>query len=266
MQKHSIEKPEYFIRSLARGLTLFNISADAGRPLTLSEIAQSLGTNKSTAIRFCYTLTCLGYFKRDNQKRYYLTPRVLSLGYRVIMGMEWLKVAQYYLECLSEDIKETIGLLALDGHEMLYLMRVLKERNLLPYDVQIGAKFPVYCTAVGKVIMAFGPAELTSNILKKLDFRPITHRTITNMDEFLKEIEEVRKKGFGISDEELSVGLRSIAAPIKDAEGIAVVAINVNVPTKHHSLNYLFEISNRVINTANEISKDLIQIGWNFNP
>jgi IclR family pca regulon transcriptional regulator len=267
VEKDIAEKPQYFVLSLARGLAVLQALADAGRPLTLTEIAGSLGTNKSTAIRFCYTLTRLEYIRRDRQKRYHPTPRVLSLGSQVIRGMDWLAIARHYLERLSEEVKETAGLFVLDGHEVLYLMRVVKERNLLPYDAQIGSKFPVHCSSVGKVLMAFGPPQQTRRILKKLDFRPLTHRTITSMEEFLEELEGVRKKGYAISDEELSVGLRSVAAPVKDAEGRAVVAININVPTKRHNLTYLSEvISPRAISTAQEISKALIGMGWDFEP
>jgi IclR family pca regulon transcriptional regulator len=267
VEKDIVEKPHYFVLSLARGLAVLQALAEAGRPLTLTEIAGSLGTNKSTAIRFCYTLTRLEYIRRDKQKRYHPTPRVLSLGYRVIRGMDWLEIAQHYLERLSEEVKETAGLFVLDGQEVLYLLRIVKEKNLLPYDVQLGSKFPVHCSSVGKVLMAFGAPERTRHILDKIDFRPLTHRTITSMEEYLNELEEVKEKGYAISDEELSVGLRSIAAPVKDAEGRAMVAININVPTKRHNLQYLAEvISPRAINTAHEISRALIEMGWDFEP
>ncbi len=265
MNKKLMEKDRYFVSALAKGLDILQVIANAGRPLPLSEVSASLGINKSTTMRFCHTLIKLGFLQRNREKLYYPTPRILSLGYKSIQGMTWLDVTEFYLESLSMQVEEAVGLLILDENEVLYLKRVVKKEHLLPYDVQIGAKFPVYCTSVGKALLAFRPREDAINILKNIEFKPLTHRTITSFEEYLNELDFVNQNGYAISDEELSVGLRSIAVPVRNPEGTAIFAININVPTKRHDIKYLSKvIAPHALRSAEDIGKALEDIGWDF--
>jgi IclR family pca regulon transcriptional regulator len=228
------KKQRYFIQSLAKGLTTLQTFAESGHPLALTELAQALGTTNATATRLCYTLTELGFIHRNEQRQYHLTPKVLSLGYSVICGLEWRKIAKYYLECLFDEVQETVNLSILEGREILYIIRIRK-RKYLPFDIQVGTKLPVYCTGMGKVLMSMGPPEKTRPILERLDFKPLTHRTITSLQEFVRELENVRRKGYAINDEELSAGNLCVAAPVLDNKGYAVAAINIAMPTTQYS-------------------------------
>jgi IclR family pca regulon transcriptional regulator len=256
----NVSKPRYFINSLAKGLSVLQAFGEAGHPLTLSEVAKALGANSTTATRLCYTLTELGFIQKDGQRRYHLTPKILTLGHSYISGLAWQEVAQYYLERLFKEVQETVNLSILEGSEMIYLFRIRK-RKYLPFDIQIGTKLPVYCTAMGKVLMALGPSERTKPILKALEFKPLTARTITSLDKFMDELERVRKKGYAINDEELSIGNRSVGAPIMGKQGYAVAAINIAVPTTEYSRSQMEKIlAPQVIRTAHEISEALIKM------
>jgi IclR family pca regulon transcriptional regulator len=247
----------YFIRSLAKGLSVLQTFAEVGRPITLSELAQALGTTNATATRLCYTLTELGFIRRDGQKRYHLTPKVLTLGYPDICSLDWQDIARYYLECLFEAVQETVNLSILEGPEILYLIRVRK-RKYLPFDIWIGTRLPVYCTAMGKVLMAMGPPEKTRPILEGMEFRPLTAYTIMDMDRFVGEIKTVLKKGYAVNDEELSIGNRAVAAPVLDEQGHAVAAINIAVPTSQYSRIELEEnLAPHVVRVAGQISNAL---------
>jgi IclR family pca regulon transcriptional regulator len=260
MRNISISKPRYFIGSLAKGLSVLQAFSEADHPLTLSEIANALKINNTTATRLCYTLTALGFIQRDGQRRYHLTPRVLTLGHSFIFGLAWQEVARYYLETLFREIQETVNLSVLEGSEIIYLIRIRK-RKYLPFDIQIGTKLPVYCTAMGKVLMAMGPAEKIKPILRTLEFKPLTARTITSLDKFMDELDKVREKGYGINDEELSIGNRAIAAPILDKHGHAVAAINTAMPTTEYSRSQMEnDLAPQVMGTAREISEALIKI------
>jgi len=251
-----------FVRSLERGLLVLQGLAKESRPLTLSEIARHAGINNPTASRFCYTLTQLGFIQRDPYKRYHLTPRVLSLGYAAIRGFKWREVAHFYLNGLSKEIRETVNLSVLDGHEIMYLIRIKTER-LLPYDLQIGSKLPVHCTSMGKALMAFVSPERMRSILSRVDFRAFTHRTITGVEDYLTAIEIVRKQGYAINDEEQSVGLRSVAAPVRDVEGRAIAAINIAVPTKRYSRQEVEDnLAPQIVETAGKISNALAEMEW----
>jgi len=260
MRNLEIKRPRYFINSLSKGLAVLQAFGEADHPLTLSEIATALRANNTTATRLCYTLTELGFIQRDGQRRYHLTPKVLTLGHSYISGLAWYEVAQYYLEKLFREVQETVSLSILEGSEIIYVLRIRK-RKYLPFDIQIGTKLPVYCTAMGKVLMAMGPPQKTQSILKTLEFKSLTARTITRLDKFLEELDRVRKKGYGINDEELSIGNRSVAAPILNEHGYAVAAIHIAVPTTEHSRSQMEKIlAPQVIKTAHEISEALIKM------
>ncbi len=260
MRNISMQRPRYFINSIAKGLAVLEAFSEAGHPLTLSKIAAALKANNTTATRLCYTLTELGFIQKDEQKRYHLTPKILTLGHAYISGLAWYEVAQYYLERLFREVQETVSLSILEGSEIIYVLRIRK-RKYLPFDIQVGTKLPVYCTAMGKVLMAMGPPQKTQSILKGLEFKSLTVHTITRLDKFLEELDKVRKNGYGINDEELSIGNRSVAAPILDEKGYAVAAIHIAVPTKDYSRNQIEKtLAPQVIKTAREISEALIKM------
>ncbi len=260
MRKSKIEKPRYFINSLSKGLSVLQTFSERGTPLTLSEISNAMGTNNATATRFLYTLTQLGFIQRDEQRRYHPTPKVLSLGYAFISGSDWREVATYYLERLSDETRATANLSILEDKEILYVIRIRK-RSYLPFDIRIGSKLPVYCTAMGKVLMAMGDPEKINPILKTLEFKPLTNHTITSLKKFMDELKKVREKGYAINDEELTIGNRAIAAPILDSEGFAVAAINLAFPTTEYSRKELETLlAPKVIRTGREISDSLIKM------
>ena len=260
MRNYRLEKPRYFVSSLAKGLSLLQVFAEAGRALTLSEIANAMEVNHTTATRLCYTLTELGFIQRDDHRRYLPTPKVLTLGYAFISGSDWREIAQYYLESLFEEVHEAVNLSTLDGPEILYIMRITK-RNYLPFDIRIDTKLPVYCTAMGKVLMAMGQPEKVQPVLEKLEFRPLNARTIARLDKYLEELDKVRKKGYAINDEELSIGNRASAAPVVDKDGYAVAAINIAVPSTQYSRREMEKtLTPHVMRTAREISDALLKI------
>ncbi len=253
-------KPRYFNHSLAKGLAVFQALTEAGQALTLSEIAKALGVNTTTTTRLCYTLSELELLQRDSQLRYHLTPKVLTLGYSYISGLDWKEIADYYLERLFKEVQETVNLAILEGQEIIYILRIRK-RKYLPFDIRIGTKLPVYCTAMGKILMALGPPEKTKPIIKTLKFQPLTTHTLTNSRNFLRELEGVRQKGYAINDEELSIGNRAIAAPVADEQGYAVAAINLAVPTARYSRKDLEEkLASPIINAGRQISEALLKM------
>ncbi len=260
MRNNEIKRPRYFINSLAKGLAVLQAFSEADHSLTLSEIAHALRANPTTATRLCYTLSELGFIYKDGQRRYQLTPKILTLGHSYISGLAWQEVAQYYLETLFREVQETVNLSVLEGLEIIYLLRIRK-RKYLPFDIRIGTKLPVYCTAMGKILMAMGPPEKINPIFRTLEFKPLTPHTIKSLNKFMDELEKVRKKGYALNDEELSIGNRAVAAPILGKQGYAVAAINIAAPTADYSTSKMEKIlAPKVIQTAREISEALIKI------
>ena len=260
MRNYQTKKPRYFINSISKGLSVLQAFSEAGHPLALSEIAKALGANNTTATRLCYTLAELGFIQKDGHRRYHLTPKVLTLGYSYISGLDWQEVTKYYLDALFKKVQETVNLSILEGADIIYLIRIRK-RKYLPFDIQIGTRLPVYSTAMGKVLMAMGRPEKIKLILRKLEFKPLTARTITRSDKFLGELDKVRRSGYAINDEELSIGNRAVAAPVVGKDGYAVAAINIAMPTTEYTRSQMEKtLAPQVIRTAREISEALIKI------
>ena len=253
-------KSRYFLQSLAKGLNAIQKFVEAARPITISELAQAMGTTNTTATRICHTLSEMGFILKNKRKEYRLTPKILTLGYPAVCGLEWQEVARYYLEQLLDEVQESVSLSIGEEGEILYIIR-LTRREYLPFDLPIGARLPVYATAMGKVLMALGPPEKTIPVVDNLKFRRLTAHTIGTKDRFLKELEKVKRLGYGTNDEELSLGGRALGAPILDQQGFAVAAINIGVPTTRYSMKDLEKrLVGPILRTAVRISESLQRI------
>ena len=229
------ENPRYFLQSLAKGLGVIQTLAKAKEHLSLSELSRRAETNNATVTRICHTLAELGFVKRDKQRCFFLTPKLLCLGYASMGNLSWRKAAQHYLEILSDRTGETVNLSVLQGRELLYLVRINNTGRILPFDLQLGSRLLLHCTAMGKSLLAFLDEQMLAWIMADYEFTQLTHRTIATKEKFMEELQWVRRMGYSVNDEELSLGLRSVAAPIKDSEGHAMAALNIAVPTKRVS-------------------------------
>ena len=252
------DRSRYYLKSLAKGILVMQALAEARDPLTLAELSRACGTNNATATRICHTLAELGYVQRDRQRRFHLTPKILSLGYAAVGSLGWRQVAQHYLEELAQGTGETVNLSILQGRELMYLVRINNTGRILPFDLQLGSRLPLHCTSMGKSLLAFAPPEQRERILADYDFVSLTHRTITSREGFEAELERVRRNGYSVNDEELSVGLRSVSAPIKGLGGEAMAALNIAVPTRRVSLDELItRLAPQALETARRIQRAL---------
>jgi len=248
-----VRNERIFITSLARGLSLLETLADSDTPLTLTQLSRATDMSKATLTRFCHTLAELGYIEKTAAKRYQLTPKILGLGYGVICGYDLCQVAKPYLRDLSRTLGETVNMAVLEDTEILYVARY-KTEQILATELHIGAKLPVYCTSMGKVILAHLPEDEYRSILRRVGWVPLTHNTHSSAEALLTELAIVRQQGFAVNDEELSVGLRSAAAPIF-RQGRPIAAANVAVPTIRYTREALVsKLVPPLINTAKQIS------------
>jgi len=236
-----------YINAIERGLKILEVLGGAGRKLTLTEVADFCEMNKTAANRFLYTFSLLGYVHRDEMKRYELSPRVLSLGFSYLNSSNLRSLCKPHIDELSAALDQTANLAILDDLDAIYLYRKEKKRYL-KYDLYDGSKLPAYCTSVGKVLLAGLPDDELKERLGRLDLEPITRKTITSKKHLWQELMEIRKRGYAVSDRELSMDLYSLAVPVMDAKGAVVGSINVTTaagnlnPSFHHQiLQKLFE-------------------------
>jgi IclR family pca regulon transcriptional regulator len=244
-----------FVQSLERGLLVIR-ALDASEPQALSEVARATGLSRAAARRFLLTLEQLGYV-RQARGRFALTPRVLELGYAYLSSLTLPEVAQPHLERLVEQVHESSSVSVLDGDDVVYVARV-PTRRIMSVTISVGTRFPAYATSMGRVLLAGVPDEQLDATLSRADLRKLTARTITSVDLLREAIQEVRRQGYAIVDEELEIGLRSIAVPIRDAAGVVVAAINLSAQASRRTVADLKRrLLPPLLDTAAAIERDL---------
>ena len=215
-----------FLQGLERGLAVIRaFSADAPS-LTLSEVARAVGITPATARRILLTLEELGYV-RSNSRRFSLTPRVLALGWAYLSSLDLGELAGPFMEELSAKTRESCSIATLDLPDIVYVARVPTSR-IMTVALGVGARLPAYPTSMGRVLLAgLADDELTS-YLSTLRAESLTDRTVTSPDRLRATIDRARTDGYALVDQELEQGLRSIAAPICNARGRIIAALNVS--------------------------------------
>jgi IclR family pca regulon transcriptional regulator len=239
--QNSIEQ-RYFINSLARGFKLLEKLAEAGVPLTLSQIAESMQMALPTAYRFLYTLQAIELIEKEpERKAYRITPKVLKLGYGVFRSSELWNTAHPYLEKASRKYGETFNLAILEADQILYIDRI-KTQSILTINLEIGSKLPAYCTSMGRVLLARLPGQEARRRLMLNPRKKHTDHTITDVDEILSILAQVRKDGYSTNQGELAPELTSAAAPVLNRQGETVAALNMAVNAARHDPGYLDDV------------------------
>ena len=217
----------HFVQSLDRGLAVI-LAFIAGPPqLTLSEVGRATGLTRAAARRFLLTLRDLGYIRAD-AGHFELTPQVLELGYAYLSGLSLPDVAEPRLEQFVAEVGESSAVAILDGHAIVYLVRVAAAK-LGALSVSVGTRMPAWATAMGRVLLAQLPAGPLDSHLTGLELRPLARQTITSKTRLRDEIERARDQGWALVDGELEDGLRSLAVPIRSWNGDVVAAVGVSM-------------------------------------
>jgi IclR family pca regulon transcriptional regulator len=245
----------YYIEALGRGLQILEAFSEQSPGLSLTEIASTVGLGKSTVFRFVYTLEKLGYLDRDPEtKRYRPGLRVLRLGFAVLNNLEMPQIAQPYLKALSAQCGETTNMTIRDGKEIVYVVRN-KTQQVISVNLQLGSRLPVYCTSMGKAQLLDLSQDELRDLLGEGPYPVMGPNTLTTLDALVIELDKIRQQGYAINDEEMAVGLRSVAAPVREADGQVVAAINISVPSARVSRQEMeMALAPMVVETAHQIS------------
>lgn len=227
------ERDVQLVQSLSRGLAVIR-AFDADHPRqTLAQVAETTGLPRATTRRFLYTLIDEGYARRDDTL-FWLTPKTLELGFSYLSSLGLPAIAQPHLEALSRRLNESCSVSVLDGDNVVYVARAAANR-IMSVNITIGTHFPAYATSMGRVLLAGLPAPQLDAYLEAAEFSPITPRTVQHAAELREVLDRVRSQGWCIVDQELELGLRSVASPIFDASGTTVAAVNVSTPVAGYS-------------------------------
>lgn len=214
------------VRSFERGLRVIRSFGEESPELTLADVARATDLNRATARRLLLTLEELGYVERRGD-RFRLTPRVLDLGYAYVSSFGVPQLALPYLEKLSEHVQEASSVGVLDRTEVVYVARVPAKR-VMTVSIGLGSRFPAYRTSLGRALLADLPREEVAEIWEASDRSEPTPKTITRLPQLHARLDKVRAQGYALVDQELELGVRSIAAPLHDAGGRTVAAVNVS--------------------------------------
>lgn len=218
-----------YVSSLARGLEILRTFSRTGKKMTLSEVAAETGITRAATRRFLLTLVEEGYAATDG-KYFDLTTQVLELGYSVLSQIDTWEIAKPFIQRLSQEIEESVSATILDGFEVVYVSGVQYNR-IISVGVAVGNRLPAHCTATGRVLLAEQPKDDWEAILKAIKLEPRTQHTVTSKKRFREVLQETRDQGFSLVDQELEIGLISIAIPLKTLSGRVIGAINVGVPS-----------------------------------
>jgi DNA-binding IclR family transcriptional regulator len=247
-----------FIESLARGFNLLSTICASPSPLSLTELSQEMRLAKSTIQRLTYTLQSLSLIEREkNTKRFRAGSKMAFLALSVMKNMDLTRAALPHMQKAAQKMEETITLSILVQTEILYI-ELIRSKHILNIDLVRGTRRPAYCTSAGKVLLAFLPDPELKIILNKMKFVAYTPYTVTSKQDLLRDLKTVRKKGFCLNNEETVLGLRSVAAPVKNALGEVIAAVNTIVPTSRVSKHELSSTcAAEILQTAGRISNDL---------
>jgi len=255
------EKPSNLVQTIERMALILETLGQFPHGLSLGDLSEKVSLPKGTTHRL---LTSMAYFDfvRQNHinKHYHLGFKLVELGNNLLSHIDLRNEAHPHLLKLSENVQETVHLVILDNEEALYIDKVnlYSRRGGLQMVSSLGSRIPLYCSAVGKVLLAFMPAAAAEAIIQKTDFVRLSKNTITTPDELKLCLQEVKSAGYAIDDEENEEGVCCIAAPIRDETGQVVAAMSVSVPTSRMSMEQIIaSLKPQVMETTANISHRL---------
>jgi IclR family pca regulon transcriptional regulator len=255
------ERRGRYSSSLQAGLAILTCFSAQKPVLGIANLAEELNMSRSTTHRYASTLVALGYLEQDHARRYRLAPRVADVGMSVLDSMSLRGKAREHLRELREQTGRTVSLAVLDGVEVRYVDRLRgwrRGQHAVDLDLGVGARLPAYCTAMGKVLLANLPDREREQRIGQLELTRRGPSTITTKRALRAELERVREEGVAVGDEELSPGVRTIAAPVVGPDGEVIAALGIPVPADAFSLEELRKVLGApLIATAKRISATL---------
>jgi IclR family transcriptional regulator, pca regulon regulatory protein len=241
-----------FMTSLARGLAVLRCFADEQRPMTIAQASRLTGLSRPAVARCMHTLLTLGYATRDGHS-YSLRPKVLALGYAYLSSSTLAMRAQPLLDRLRDELHESCSLGVLEENEVYYVARAEVSR-IMSIGLSVGSRLPLYCTSMGRVLLAAQPPGVQDAYLRATALLPRTAKTETDPAALRERLRSVTEEGYAIIDQELEIGLRSVAVPVVGRDGSVLAAINIGTQAARASPG---ELRSRYLPVLRRAARDL---------
>ena len=244
------------LSSVANSIRLTKAFSEDEYEMGISALAMRLGLAKSTVHRLATTLVEYDILEQNKETgKYRLGLALFELGTMVRRKMDTNSGAQVQIHALADETGETVQLAILDHLSVLYI-RIRESRQAVRMSSGLGSRAPAHCTGVGKALIAFQPPEIVQQIIDN-GLKRYTQGTITDPEKLRAELATIRQKGYAIDDEEIEVGLRCIAAPIRDHSGQVTAAISVAAPVQRMTKKNIQATIPSVVAAAEAISRRL---------
>lgn len=227
-------------------------------PMGIMELSASLGFHKSTTHRLVTSLQCLGYVRQEEGSlKYSLSLKFLQLGSKIINQTNVATLIHPVLRRISEQIGETVHLVRREGNDAVYIDKVESSVGSIRMASRVGNRLPLYCSGVGKALLAEMEDEEIEKIWNTSDIKKLTPKTIVSFDELKERIDRVRTDGFATDDEENEEGVRCIAVSLKDYHKVPVYALSISAPVHRMTDERIQELKDIVLKYKVEIAKML---------
>jgi IclR family pca regulon transcriptional regulator len=215
------------VQSLSRGLAVIRAFGHHAPSMTLTDVANRTGLSRAVARRFLLTLVADGYAS-TNGKYFRLTPKVLDLGFAFLTSLDIWAVAQPIMAEVVQKTHESCSASVLDGTEIVYVARVAAGR-IMQVGLSVGSRLPAFCSSMGRVLLAGLPAPRLDEFFRIVKLESYTEHTVTDEARLRQIVARTREQGYALVDEELEIGLRSLAVPIHARSGEVLAAMNVSM-------------------------------------
>lgn len=250
-----MKEKKHPVQSIDRVFDLMEILSAAPNGLSLSDLAVQADLHISTTHRLLSSLVSRGYVRKDSATgKYRLTLRLFEISQRVSAVLDLLPVSEHFLEELANLSGEAVHLVERSGSEVVYLYKFAPYSNPVNISSSVGRHNPMYCTGVGKSILAYLPEEEVKNIWEATDIQKFTGKTLTTVEDLFEDLEAARVRGYAIDDEEHDLGVRCIAAPIFNWKGEPIAAISISAPAARLTESAMQKYAPRLQRAAEEIS------------
>jgi IclR family acetate operon transcriptional repressor len=249
-------KRKYNITALQRGLRLLQLFAQSERGLTTMQVVRLTGLPVSTAHRFLVNLESSGFLNCNASGVYHLGLACFAVGQAALGQLDIRRLSLPYLLDLNQQTRETIHLTVRHGLAAVYVEKIDSPEHLRIHS-RIGAAVPLYCTAVGKIMLAYMPDQEREQVLRQLDLKRMTANTAGSVQELQTELQRVRKNGYACDLEEHELHIRCIAAPIRNHEGAVQSSLSITAPVVRMPITRLRQLAPLIQDAGRRISAEL---------
>lgn len=224
----AFESSRDYVQSLARGLAVLGSFGPDADHMNLSQVAEKTGLTRAAARRLLLTLQHLGYVRSEG-RQFTLSPKVLQLGHNYLGALNLTDITQPIVEALSRQLNESCSLAVLDGHDIVYVARV-PVRRIMTVSLGVGARLPAFCASLGRVLLGRKSEKELRSWLAALKPERFTVHTKISKEKIRAAIETAKKNGYSYVEQELELGLCSLAVPVHNRQGEIIAALNLSTP------------------------------------